>query len=175
MNIRRATLIRGWMDEVELTWLAQQAETHTKIVEIGSFLGRSCRALCDNTKGQVTAVDTWGIEHPAYGSTTGLFEKFQENLIGCVNLRIVKMMSLDAANHLYVGGEQFDMVFIDADHRYEAVKADIAAWMPLVVPGGLLCGHDYNDHVEVKRAVDEMLPGAKVEAHSIWAITKSYS
>jgi len=173
MNINRARLIRGWMDEVELTWLAQQAETHSKIVEIGSFLGRSCRVLCDNTQGTVTAVDTWGIQHPAYGDTTGLFEKFKENMIGCENLRVIKMMSLDAAKEL--AGETFDMVFIDADHRFEAVKADIAAWQPLVVPGGLLCGHDYDDHDEVKRAVDEMLPGAKAEANSIWAITKSCS
>jgi predicted O-methyltransferase YrrM len=173
MNIHKAKDISGWMDEVELTWLAQQAETHTRIIEIGSYLGRSCRALCDNTQGQVTAVDTWGVEHPAYGDITGLFAKFQENMIDCENLRVIKMMSLDAAKEL--AGETFDMVFIDADHSYEAVKADIEAWMPLVISGGLLCGHDYDDHEEVKRAVDELLPGAKAEANSIWAITKSCS
>lgn len=38
----------------------------------------------------------------------------------------------------------FDFVYIDADHRYEAVKADIAAWFPKVKPGGILAGHDYS-------------------------------
>ncbi|SRR6266851_5276858 len=168
MQINRAIYIRGWMNEVELIWLAQQAETHMRIVEIGSFCGRSCRALADNTKGIVTAVDTWGIEHPAYGDTTGLFDQFKNNMIGCDNLRIVKKMSLDAAQEL--AGEQFDMVFIDADHRYEAVKADIRAWLPLISPGGLICGHDYDDHDEVRRAVNEVLPDAKLEAGSIWAL-----
>ena len=35
-----------------------------------------------------------------------------------------------------------DFVFIDADHSYEAAKADIAAWRSKVKPGGILCGHD---------------------------------
>jgi hypothetical protein len=36
-----------------------------------------------------------------------------------------------------------DFVYIDADHTYEAVKADIAAWWPKVRVGGTLSGHDY--------------------------------
>lgn len=37
----------------------------------------------------------------------------------------------------------FDFVYIDADHTYEAVKADIAAWWPKVRVGGTIGGHDY--------------------------------
>lgn len=36
-----------------------------------------------------------------------------------------------------------DFVFIDADHSYEGVARDIAAWTPKVRPGGILSGHDY--------------------------------
>lgn len=36
-----------------------------------------------------------------------------------------------------------DAVYIDADHRFTAVDADIRAWWPKVCPGGLLAGHDY--------------------------------
>lgn len=39
--------------------------------------------------------------------------------------------------------EYFDLVYIDADHTYESVKADIAAWFPKVKPGGWIAGHDY--------------------------------
>lgn len=49
-----------------------------------------------------------------------------------------------------------DFVFIDADHRYPAVIKDLAAWVPKLQPGGILCGHDI--HLPgVKRAVDEKL------------------
>ena len=54
-----------------------------------------------------------------------------------------------------------DFVFIDADHRYEAVKRDLHAWWPAVRSGGLFSGHDYrnrhskNSKIDVKKAVDE--------------------
>ncbi len=35
-----------------------------------------------------------------------------------------------------------DYVYIDADHRYEGVLADITAWYPKVKSGGFICGHD---------------------------------
>jgi predicted O-methyltransferase YrrM len=52
-----------------------------------------------------------------------------------------------------------DFVFIDGDHSYNAVSADIVSWIPKLKKGGLLSGHDYAnpDYLfgdEVKRAVD---------------------
>ena len=38
--------------------------------------------------------------------------------------------------------ESFDAVFIDADHRYDYIKKDIAVWLPKVKKGGYLMGHD---------------------------------
>jgi len=49
-----------------------------------------------------------------------------------------------------------DYVMLDADHDYESVKKDIAAWLPKVRPGGILCGHDYCAEIPgVQRAVTE--------------------
>ena len=38
---------------------------------------------------------------------------------------------------------QVDLVFLDAEHTYEAVSEDIRVWLPHVKTGGILCGHDY--------------------------------
>lgn len=38
-----------------------------------------------------------------------------------------------------------DMVFIDGDHSYEAVKRDIHAWVPNVKEGGIIALHDYRN------------------------------
>ena len=53
-----------------------------------------------------------------------------------------------------------DFVFVDADHTFAAVQADLAAWFPKLKIGGIFCGHDY-DHPSdrrgtwgVRRAVD---------------------
>jgi len=83
---------------------------------------------------------------------------------------IVREDSLTAAQH--VPGD-LDFVFIDADHRYEAVLADIAAWRPHVRPGGWLMGHDYNReaHPGVVQAVDECFAGRiETDKNRVWAV-----
>ena len=40
-------------------------------------------------------------------------------------------------------------IFIDGDHSYEAVRADLAAWEPKLVPGGILAGHDFGNNDQV--------------------------
>jgi len=61
---------------------------------------------------------------------------------------------------------EFDGVFVDGDHTYEGVVADIKAFAPHVVDGGLLCGHDYfrpdtyylgQFHEGLRRGVNEAL------------------
>lgn len=54
---------------------------------------------------------------------------------------IVKADSADAPAMLE--SFSFDLVFLDADHSEVGVKRDIAAWAPMVKPGGWLGGHDY--------------------------------
>lgn len=54
-----------------------------------------------------------------------------------------------------------DFVYIDANHGYDWVLADMDEWWPKVKHGGVICGHDYYDdcippkHCEVKRAVQD--------------------
>jgi predicted O-methyltransferase YrrM len=39
-------------------------------------------------------------------------------------------------------GTKLDLLFIDADHRYEGVKQDFEMYSPLVKPGGIIAFHD---------------------------------
>jgi len=45
-----------------------------------------------------------------------------------------------------------DVVWLDADHTYEALRKDISAWQPNVKEGGVIGGDDWNFE-EVSRAV----------------------
>jgi hypothetical protein len=58
------------------------------------------------------------------------------------------------------------MVFIDASHDYENVKADIESWRPLV--RGMLCGHDAG-HPPVEQATHEAFPNVRHEG-SMWVV-----
>ncbi len=84
---------------------------------------------------------------------------------------VLHMDSLVAATKVEDGS--LDFVFIDADHSYEAVRADIRAWLPKLKPGGLLCGHDYL-HPKcpgVAMAVDEAVAehGWHLELGATWS------
>lgn len=63
-----------------------------------------------------------------------------------------------------------DLVFIDADHSYAGVKADILNWLPKVRVGGMICGHDYSDEFSgVVMAVDELLGRVEKYDDTVWA------
>jgi methyltransferase family protein len=88
----------------------------------------------------------------------GVLERFAgERKKGVVEVH--RLSSLEAAG-LFREGE-LDFVYIDGNHRYEFVKADLEAYASKVRPGGLLAGDDYG--VEgwwedgVTRAVDEFV------------------
>lgn len=70
-----------------------------------------------------------------------------------------------------VKDETLDFVFIDADHSYKECLWDIRKWSLKVKPGGLICGHDFqNRYPGVKKAVREVF-GTKFETvlgDSVW-------
>ena len=53
--------------------------------------------------------------------------------------------------------DSLDFVFIDADHAYDAVRADVTAWRPNVKVGGTLAGHDWNTYGSAQQAVTTTL------------------
>jgi predicted O-methyltransferase YrrM len=83
---------------------------------------------------------------------------------------LLRMESGDACQ--LFPNESLDVVFIDADHRYDPVMRDMELWYPKIKPGGVLSGHDYwvdrpdnctfND---VKRAVDHFMDTQGLEFH----------
>lgn len=175
IDVSKALSITGWTSQKELEWLATQASKRTNILEIGSWMGRSAVAMATNTRGIVVAVDTWkGTLEDGHQSflkdfpDNWLRQQFLENTKTFSNITSIQGKSIDVSKNFLA--PIFDMIFIDGDHSYESVKADIGTWRPLLVKGGLLCGHDYDGgRPGVVKAVRELIPRVRMAgAGSIW-------
>jgi predicted O-methyltransferase YrrM len=175
-RIAKANEVPGWMSVRELHWLATQSAKYKNIVEVGCWMGRSTTALASGTTGTVYAVDTWE-GSPEHGeimqsiTPDNLYKAFQHHTSDIPNIVAIRQPSIHAASKQN-WADRVDMVFLDGSHDYQSVIDDIRAWLPKIKDGGLLCGHDYNYCPGVKRAVDEILPEAKVIPDTdIWAVT----
>jgi predicted O-methyltransferase YrrM len=60
--------------------------------------------------------------------------------------------------------QQYSLIFLDGDHRYEIVAQELKKFFPLVHKGGILAGDDYT-WPGVKKAVDEFLTSNQLEIH----------
>lgn len=82
---------------------------------------------------------------------------------------LLPMMSTEAARRC--PDASLDFVYLDANHDWDAVAADLRAWAPKVKPGGVLAGHDYmmrdepHQAIGVKGAVDEFVAARGLELH----------
>jgi hypothetical protein len=173
-DISHALTVDGWMSEVELQWLADQAQTHHVIVELGSYLGRSTSALAANCSGTVYALDDWnGLRDTMdqYGNPwhnpapDALYKSFLRNTRAFTNIVPIK-----CSHESPTETPTPNMVFIDGSHEYEDVRRDILYWKSKVALGGMLCGHDYDPFAwpGVCRAVDEIFPQGVRVCGTIW-------
>ena len=174
--VEAASKVEGWMAYHELAWLATQACEKKLIIEIGSWMGRSTKAMAMCTPGVIFAVDSW----KAGKDPEQVYAAFLKNVGPEIRLGKVvpiRMTASDAAVALkhvlaVLGNKLADMVFIDGNHKTEYVRDDIRNYLPLVAPKGLLCGHDFQ-HGPVQTAVKERFPNVEVAPKTtIWKIRK---
>jgi len=135
-----------------------------RIVEVGSFTGTSALALVNYAE-TLWCVDTWAGGTDPEDRINSLYREhgnnivlaFADNVLHVADrIRPQRMTSLEAAG--LHSPQSLDLVFLDGDHSYEAVKADIAVWQMKIAPGGVLCGHDYDVFEGVTRAANELGP-----------------
>lgn len=67
--------------------------------------------------------------------------------------------------HKLFADNSIDFLFIDAEHTYEGVSADIDLWLPKVREGGVIAGHDY-DWDGVRKAVNEKFDHQSIVVHN---------
>jgi len=85
-------------------------------------------------------------------------------------LMLIEQPSVSGARRVADGS--LDFVFIDADHSYDAVMADIRAWLPKLRPGGFITGHDYDRtrFPDVVRAVRSCFSQITTQEDFVWMV-----
>jgi predicted O-methyltransferase YrrM len=158
--------IDGWFNhQAAYDYLIKQVPEGGLFVELGAWLGKSSAYLCDNAYGiNVTIVDSFKgtaeyiDSYYKLAKTKDIYKLFLENM-GERKFKAIKATSKTASKKF--ANESLDVVFIDLDHSYEAVKEDIKLWLPKVKKGGYIAGDDYHENWKgVIQAVDELLPHA---------------
>lgn len=160
-------------------------------VEVGVFRGVLSRYLLRKGVSRLFMVDNWlpADEQPKHYKKTrdtcaGLApdeaaanEALARQVAAASGGRavVLKMSSVEAARQINDGS--MDFVFLDGDHSYEGLKADIEAWLPKVRKGGWLGGHDIDnpeppfDFTGVRKAVEEAFPeGVELDDNFTWFV-----
>jgi predicted O-methyltransferase YrrM len=135
---------------------AKELASGSVIAEIGSYLGASACFLASgrwNRIGKLYCIDTWENDAMSEGPRK-TFDAFLRNTSVFKDIIALKGKSTDVAK-LVVG--PVDLLFIDGDHSYQAVIADLNAYLPKVKVGGLLVLHDWGWAEGVQRAVREII------------------
>jgi cephalosporin hydroxylase len=168
----------GWFDFEDIYRQAvEEAKDGDILVEVGCWHGKSSaflgvEAFNSGKRLEIYHVDIW---EDAPGLNDGKVEvpchkeqwvkNMKPLMANGVMLHPLKLPSVRAAS--WFGDGALSFVFIDADHSFGSVKADIAAWLPRMKPGGLLAGHDFmpDQFPGVVQAVME-LPAYEVQGNS---------
>ena len=158
-----------WFGELSQDRLAQLGRDveHVEgiIIEIGSWEGRSTCVLANAIRPRpVIAVDTWagspGEVSAELATQRDVYGQFITN---------VKVLTGGNVVPVRKGWREFvptiddpvALCFIDAEHTYREVYDNIEAILPLMAPGGIICGDDAG-HPPVREAVMSLLPGDDV-------------
>jgi len=130
------------------------------VCEVGSFSGVSSEVFSLYAK-EVHCIDTWKPCHemPSLAAFVEAEKLFDAMVKRRGNVIKKKGTSYDVALD-YVDG-YFDLIYIDASHRYIDVVEDIGIWSRVLKPNGLMTGHDF-DIPDVKRAVLKMFPSRHI-------------
>ncbi len=129
-----------------------------EVAEIGVAEGGFSRAILDRARpDRLHLIDPWAHQsRPDYANDPnnapdgdqqaryeGILARFDSE-IRAGRVTVHRACSQDAAAAF--ADRQFDWIYVDALHSYEAVASDLAAFAPKVRPDGFILGHDYANH-----------------------------
>ncbi len=154
-------------DRIALLEYANDKYPNGNVVEIGVASGCFTKQILSTYKSlsKLSIIDSWRFQEEGYIDPCNLsqetqderYRQIQEDLKDEPRVEIIRAWSNEAVSRFEDNSIQF--LYLDANHSYNASKADLGLWFPKIAVGGMFAGHDYcnGDGVGhgVKKAVDE--------------------
>lgn len=140
------------------------------IIEMGTLFGLTTQLMAENTPEGTIIITVDNFCWNPFGLPPELHRDFTRRILrpylGSGRVRLEDMDSKTFRENYHDSIPS--MVFLDADHSYEAVKDEIAWAKRIGVP--MICGHDYRNPLGfgVTRAVDEAFTEGVKTAGMIW-------
>jgi glycosyltransferase involved in cell wall biosynthesis len=145
----RLTNIEAWHTHIPFAFVLVEMLRPNVIVELGVHKGDSYCAFCQavdelNLKTRCYAVDTWKGDEQAGFYGEEVFSELREysDLQYGRFSELIRSTFDDAVG--YFPEHSIDLLHIDGQHQYEAVKHDFEAWLPKMSDRGVVLLHDTN-------------------------------
>ena len=183
--------IPGWFNYSEsYDVIVDEIADNGKILEIGSFLGRSTHYLATSLMNagkedvKIYALDTFAgsSEHATLKIPKDFYPMFRENLKFFIGREMVMPIQSRSDNKETIDkfeDEFFDFIMVDGAHEYEAVKKDILNWWPKLNRNGVMLGDDFSleavsmaTHEALKNLNSKSL-GVNQSQEQTWYTTKT--
>lgn len=137
----------AWTGHIHFAYDLVAALKPRVLVELGTDRGESyfafCQSVAENETGtRCFAVDTWqGDEHSGAYDETTFAEVSAHNRAHYSEFSTLLRLRFEEALAQFAP-ESIDVLHLDGLHTEAAVRADLAAWLPKLKPGGILLMHD---------------------------------
>ena len=165
----KADIFTGWHSTLPFFKFVVDLVKPEKIIEVGTWKGGSAIHMAGLCDAHIYCIDHWlggcdhvtaecafrqGVQRDRHG-WPGIYYQFLHNVAASgLQKRItpIPMMTTDGAKLLALHNIKAQLIYIDADHNELPCREDIRAYLPLLAPGGIMFGDDFNLD-SVKRAV----------------------
>lgn len=143
--------------------MKEHDDTPLWIAQIGAGGGTSSIAMLEESE----RVKIVSIDIQAEGQEYATNEHLRLDELGLKN-RVLRIWGdSKVVGKIWPVAWKVPMVFIDGDHTEPGIRGDITNWITHILPGGIICYHDYESKNwgAVKNVVDEMMVGKEKLLH----------
>lgn len=163
--------IPTWTEPETLAYCSSVARKCTFMVESGTFMGASARAMLEANP----LLHLWCVDSFQDFGTEQITRMFLADWIDQGRCEIIKGDMDKAGVMLQHMAGRIDGVWVDDGHAEEDLRRDIRNLLPLVKSGGELFGHDFDKpYNDVARGVMSMIPLEKLTfpVPRVWSYRK---